>query len=204
MVHCADVRHLLAATVTQTAPNFRTSHYAVGANARVALVLPRRVVLQRVSLPAAASWQRQIRNIIHWKIPKISVNKSFSGQRKLTVALFSAASRRTDALKISDSVHTGASVQAGIRGAFVDVYSTIGTGEAVGALAQEPVDAVDAFGAVVARLGNTVVDVILAVVSFETIPTYALVIIACIHAGASVQARIGSARGSFWKMTCCS
>lgn len=60
-------------------------------------------------------------------------------------------------------------------------------------LAQEPVDPVHTFAAVVARLRATVVDVLATVRAFESLLANARVQISRVDAGASVLARIGLA-----------
>lgn len=101
----------------------------------------------------------------------------------LTVAISSTSTWRANALIIADAVNASGPITAGTRRAIVYVYSTIWTSETVGALAQEPVNAIYALSAVVAGLRTTVVDVILAVVSLETVAADALVVVASVDAG---------------------
>lgn len=113
----------------------------------------------------------------------------------LTIASLSFSSWWANTLEVSNIVDAGSTVTAWIRSAVVDVYSTIWSSKTECTFTKEPVDTIDALAAIVARLRRAIIDVILAVISFEAIPADALVIVACIDAGSTVETRIGT--------TCC-
>lgn len=100
--------------------------------------------------------------------------------------MFASTTWRTYTTKVADTVDTGAAVTARIRRALVHVYPTIGSGKTVRTLTQEPIDTVDTFAAVITRLRHAIVYVVLTVIPLETVPAYALIIVARIHASATV------------------
>ena len=122
-------------------------------------------------------------------------------QEILTVTHFPASRRWTNALEVADAVDAGPSVSARVRSALVDIYSTVGTGEALCALAQEPVDAVNALSSVVAGLRDAVIDVVLAVVPFESVSANALVVVASVDAGSTIEAGVRTTGDPFSDVT---
>lgn len=106
--------------------------------------------------------------------------------RILTIATFSFSAWRTNAFKIPYIVNAGTTVPARIRCAIVDVYPAIRSGESKCAFTQEPINAVYAFPTVIARLWGTIVNIILAMIAFESISTDALVVVASVDASTAV------------------
>lgn len=101
----------------------------------------------------------------------------------LTVAVSSSSSWRTDTLIVPDGVDTTRTISARIRSAIVNVNPAIRSCKPVCAFAQEPIHSVYAFPAVVTRLRTAIVHIVLAMVTFETVSTDALIVVSRIYTG---------------------
>lgn len=91
-------------------------------------------------------------------------------------------------------IDASTTITTGIRRTLIQIDSTVGTGKTRRTLAQKPIHPIDTLASVVARLWNTIVDVLLTVVPLKTLPAYAFVVVTSVDASAAILARIRSAR----------
>lgn len=177
----AVVGVLVRDAIGVTAPNLSASNVTAAATASVALaLLPRAAINLRIAVPNARTG-------------------AYDGD--FFFASSTASTGRTQTSDVVDLVDASTALRARAAGAFVNVDTAVGTREARGAFAEEPIDPVDATSTVETRVGRAIVDVILTLGPLVALSTDARIRVADGDASSAVFTRVRSTTGVIGYLT---